>query len=294
LPPSRAQIETPPAAPTPASEAFLKSIGLIDQLQPLYQLNQEYKSGNPQFQELFNLIEADEQLLKSFRKFANKGWFNTSVQIETPYMAFTRFGTEGFYKIALATFVANGIGELNTRFKIWPHLENTARLTERLATQLAPDLAEDAFVTGILHDSLVAPMDRNIPDYLYFLECALNLDPHVTLFENETHKLDHATVAADLAGALSFENHIVEAVRHHHSLTPSVIPDEKARPLLGLLHIVKRAQILSRLQFKVKFETTAGQKFIREIVTVLDLPPGRVLNIITGLVEQLKQRDGAE
>jgi HD-like signal output (HDOD) protein len=236
---------------------------------------------------LYNIIEASSDLTKRFLKFANSPWFNSRVQVDSPIMAFSRFGTEGFYRLALATFVQDSIGELTTKFRIWPHLEWGGRAAEMVAQQLAPNYTDEVFVAGMLHDALVAPMERELPDYLYFLECALNIDPVVTNLEKSCHEFNHAEAAAELAKALEFEPAVIEAIRVHHQETMSEVAEGAPRVIAALLSITKRALSIARSQRKLPFETASEKALLREIAAALGCSTGRVINVISDVVENL-------
>jgi HD-like signal output (HDOD) protein len=270
---------------------FLTRISLVEKLASLKPLNEQFQSDNPQFQELFPVIEADPELLKRFLKFSNCGWFNSRIKVESPYMAYTRYGTEGFYKLSLAAFLAQGIGEIGTRYKIWPHLESVARTGETVAAQFAPKYSEDIFAAGLLHDAVVPSMERELTDYLYFLECAMDLDPFVTRLENSAHNFDHAQAAGEIAAALSFKPHVVAAITHHHSLTLTCVPEGRSRALLALLLITKRILALRRTDKRVSFETPSEKKLLEEISLILAVTPNRIQLTVRDIVDDLRLRD---
>jgi HD-like signal output (HDOD) protein len=270
-----------------AAVQFLNRIGLIEKMAPLRLLNQEMRQEHPQMDELYRIVEATPEITKRFLKIANSPWFNSRLQIDSPMMAFSRFGTEGFYRLVVATYLQDGIGELTTKFRIWPHLEWTARAAEMVAEQLAPSHQHLVFGAAILHDAVIPPMERELQDYLYFLECALAVDPVVTNLETNCHQFNHAQAAAELAGALDFEPAIVEALRAHHSETISSITDRDARIILGVLLTTKRALSVARSQRKTSFETPAEKILLREIADAFDCSTGLVINVIAEVVDNL-------
>jgi HD-like signal output (HDOD) protein len=273
--------------PTPAARQFLDRLGLIEKMAPLRQLNQEIRSDHPQMDELYRVIEESPEFSKRFLKFANGAWFNSRIEVDSPVMAFSRFGTQGFYRLILATFLQESIGDLSTKFKIWPHLEWTARGGEMVARELAPKFADYTFAAGLLHDAIVPSMERELQDYLYFLECALNLDPVVTSLESNCHEFDHAQAAAELAHALSFEDCVVHAIAGHHYETMSSVPAGDARAVLGLLLVTKRALGIVRGQRKNPFESAAEKTLLREIADALGVSSGRIVNAIADVVDML-------
>jgi HD-like signal output (HDOD) protein len=278
-----------PAEDKPASPAreFLNRIRLIEKMAPVLDLNREIWEEAPRLDSVYQSVEGDPETTKRFLKFANGAWFNSRIQVDSPVMAFTRFGTQGFYRLMLATFVQGSIGELSTKFKIWPHLEWTARAGEMMAQQLAPKYADETFAAGLMHDAVIAPMDRELQDYLYFLECALETDPIVTSLENSCHNFDHAQAAAELARALSFEEPIVEAIAGHHNETMSSVTSADAKAVLALLLATKRALSVSRGQKKNAFETAGEKILLREIASALNVSSGRVVNAVADVVDML-------
>lgn len=288
--PEEATSEAQPVPTIPVAE-FLARTALIEKLAPIKPLNEQFQSDNPQFQELFPVIEADAELLRRFLKFSNCGWFNSRIKVDSPYMAYTRYGTEGFYKVTLAAVLAQGIGEIGTRYKIWPHLEGVARVGETLATILAPKYREDIFAAGLIHDCVVPSMERELTDYLYFLECAMDLDPFVTRLENSAHNFDHAQAAGEIATALNFKPHVVDAVTQHHSLSLTTVPEGRSRALLALLLLTKRIQMLRRTEKRTCFETASDKKLLEEISHILASSPNRIQLTVMNVVDDLRVRD---
>lgn len=279
------------AVSTPSAREFLDRTGLVQKLAMLKNLNEQFQTENPQCQEMFPVIESDPELLKRFLKFSNGGWFQSRIKVDSPYMAFTRYGTQGFYKLALAAYLSQGIGELGTRYKIWPHLESVARTGEMVAAQLAPKSTDDIFIAGLLHDAVVPAMEKELTDYLYFLECAMDLDPFVTRLENSAHNFDHAQAAGELAAALGFKQHIVDAVTHHHGTTLMSVGEGRSRATLSLLLITKRVQYLRRSEKRTSFETPTEKKLLEEISLVLAVSSSRIQMTVTDIVDDLRMRD---
>jgi HD-like signal output (HDOD) protein len=286
LPEPEAEAAADARPPSPARE-FLNRLGLLERLSPVGEVNREIRVEHPQFDNLYRTIEGSPDLLKRFLKFANSSWFNSRIQVDSPLMAFQRFGTEGFYRLIVATFLQENIGELSTKFKIWPHLEWSARAGEMVAQQLAPKYSDEVFTAGLLHDCMIAPMERELQDYLYFLECALNVDPVVTGLENSCHGFDHAQAAAELARALSFKESVIDAIAGHHHESLTGLPAGESRTVLGLLLCTKRALSVAHGQKKNAFETLAEKSLLREVATALNVSSGRIVNAIADVADML-------
>lgn len=272
---------------SPHALEFLNRMGLIDKMAPVRALNKQIRLDHPQMDELFTTIQASADLTKRFLKFANSPWFNSRIQVDSPSMAFSRFGTGGFYRLMVATYLQDSIGELSTKFRIWPHLEWTARAGDMVAQQLAPKYADETFAAGILHDAVVAPMERELQDYLYLLECALGVDPHVTSLETDCHEFNHAQAATELARALDFQDTVVQAIFAHHSENLPALPDAKARAVCSLLFVTKTAIAVARNQKKNSFETAAEKNLLREMAAALGVSTGRIVNTIADVVDNL-------
>jgi HD-like signal output (HDOD) protein len=273
-----------PASP---ARAFLDHTGLIQKLAPIRELNQQMRLEHPQMDNLYRVVEESPELLKRFLKFANSSWFNSRIQVDSPLMAFTRFGTAGFYRLMLTTFVQESIGELSTKFRIWPHLEWSARAGEMVAQQLSSKYVDKTFAAALLHDAVVAPMERELQDYLYFLECALNVDPVVTGLEHSCHEFNHAEAAAELARALEFDEPIIDAIAGHHNESMSAVPAGDSRVVLGLLLTTKRVLSIAHGQRKNAFDSATEKALLREIAAALNVSSGRVVNTITDVVDLL-------
>jgi HD-like signal output (HDOD) protein len=285
--PGRDESAQPTQVSATPARLFLDRIGLIEKMAPIRDLNREIKLEHPQLDNLYSAVENDPEIHKRFLKFANAAWFNSRIQVDSPLMAFTRFGTQGFYRLILATFLQGSIGELSTKFKIWPHLEWSARAGEMMARQVAPKYIDQVFAAGLLHDAVIPSMERELQDYLYFLECALDTDPIVTGLESSCHNFDHAQAAAELARALDFEEAVIEAIAGHHNENMSAASTGDARAILGLLLTTKRALSIVRGQKKNAFESATEKALLREIATALNVSSGRIVHAVGDVVDLL-------
>lgn len=288
--PEETVIPVETAAVSPA-RAFVAKTGFVAAMESLRTLNEEMKLEHPGMDVLLGVIENSEIAHRRFIRLCNGTWFNSTVQVESAYEAYNRFGTAGFYKIAAAACLVTGIGELPGRSKIWPHLEAVARTAENVALELAPDLADEAFCAGVLHDAMVPAMSKESPDYIYFIECAIETDPVVAGMERDSYQFDHAEAAAALAQELGFSGAVVEAVRVHHHESISAIEDPKQKRLVSLLMIAERICSIRRVKADDIFNNPPEQALLNEISAALEAPVAKIIRTAAENLKKLRLLD---
>ena len=237
---------------TPASE-FLSRSGLVESLSLVQTLNVEIRKMTPDQAVLRGCFEENPLLRARLLSVANGPWFQQTKLMESPMAVFLQLGLIGFYKAALTALFALALGEDRDRTKAWPHLQLVARAGELVAQRLAPDCVDDLFMLGLLHDAAIPSLARDLPDYAYFIQQALDVDSFVIGLEEQQYGFNHAEVGALLAQALKFPGSLLEPLRSHHQESLSSIRDPQDGRLLALLALTERIVFSSR--------TVAGQPF---------------------------------
>lgn len=282
------EVVEPAAVEAAPARAFIEKFRFVEAMQSVRTLNEQMRETHPGMDEMLAAVESSEIAHRRFIRLANGTWFNSRVDVESAYEAFNRFGTAGFYRIAVAACVVTGIGDFASRAKIWPHLETVARTAELVALELAPDLADEAFCAAVLHDAMVPAMSKDLPEYIYLVECAIETDPIVTGMERESYGFDHADAAALLARELGFSEQIVEVVRGHHNESISNISDARCARLMAVLMIAERICSIRRVTANDIFNNPPEQALLGEISTALGVPVERIMRVAAENLKRLR------
>lgn len=271
-----------------AARAFIEKTGMLDALSAVRVLNEQMREVQPGMEEMIAAVEGHEIAYRRFIRLANGPWFNSRIQVESAYEGFNRFGTAGYYKIAVAACLVSGIGDFANRIKIWPHLEAVARTAENIGHELAPEVADEAFCAAILHDALMPAMSKELRDYMYFIECALETDPMVAGMERQDYQFDHAEAAALLGRELLFPETVLEAVRCHHHESISAISDPRTAKVLSVLMIAERVCSIRRVTANDIFNNPPEQTLLNEIASTLGVPTAKIMRAAAENLKRLR------
>lgn len=237
------------------ADAFVASTGILDRTGIIGALNLESASPDPEYSEIIKLIEADENLTSKLLKVANSAWFASSMKIDSVRTAFTRLGLKDFYSVALTAALRVGLGEGSEQAKVWQHADMVARMAEIVAQHLAPDLVDDAFLLGLLHDAAVPLMARELMDYCYLVDDAIAHDHSSVEMEYECNEMSHCEVGYVLAKAWNVPAHLCEVIRHHHDGKVTALEDEAFRKPLAVLILAEHVNALCQKRVYELFAT---------------------------------------
>lgn len=100
---------------------------------------------------------------------------------------------------------------------VWNHSFDVACLARCFAQHFSPDLAEEAFVSGLLHDLGIVLLSRHYPDFPYLQLLGVRSDNLSTL-EHDSMKISHPDVASMLVNEWSMPPSVLAAVTLHDDL----------------------------------------------------------------------------
>lgn len=223
-----------------AADLFLGSIHLPARTALIGEILLEAAAPEPSFDKLLAKVSADKSLTQRLVTLANSAWFGAPVKVDSAAGAFSRLGLESFTQVAVCSVSRHVMHEVSDT--IWPHLEFTAQFSHDLAEQVAPELAQKAYWTGLFHDYAVPFMAHTLTDYSYWTEGALGFDHDLIDAEHECYGFDHAEVAGELARGWSLGEDVAGAIEDHHRswhLTEGLT--ETGAKLAALLVIAERA-----------------------------------------------------
>jgi putative nucleotidyltransferase with HDIG domain len=189
-----------------------------------FQIVEEAKSPTCSIEKIAGVIAEDPAVTAKVMQLANSAVFSLQLHIVHPLEAISYIGLEttkalvllahtfsSFDKIALADFSVDDL---------WRHSVRTGQLARRIALMedASPEIVEEAFAGGLLHDIGKLLLAANSPDlFTKALQLAGKL--HCNLWEAEAQVLPnigHATLGATVLGIWGLPQSITEAVAMHH------------------------------------------------------------------------------
>jgi HD-like signal output (HDOD) protein/CheY-like chemotaxis protein len=217
-----------------AQEAWLPSEpvqGLIAQMRqvpsPLKayaQIVEEMKSPSCSLEKIAELIAQDPAITAKVLQLANSAVFGLQLNIIRPSEAIGYIGLEVTRAVVLLAHTFSSFDQLKlVRFSmedLWRHSVRVGQLARRLAVleSAGEDLAEQAFVAGLLHDIGKLLFAANHGG-LFGKVLRLAREQHCNLWEAEAQVLPgvgHAELGATVLGIWGLPKTITEAVAVHH------------------------------------------------------------------------------
>ncbi len=202
-----------------------------------HQLNAESQKDTFTSKILAGIIEKDPPLSAKILRLSNSAYYGFSSKVASLDRAITMLGF-GTVKnlacaVAISNFFAPGQAGQVDMPGLWKHCLGTAASARQLIKVVAPALAEEAFLAGILHDIGSIIIISNFPDQS--LE-SLRVMKEKKISQSEAEKavigLTHESAGAFLVDKWNFPPRFYRIIRMHHSPPPQVIAPGDAENLL--------------------------------------------------------------
>jgi HD-like signal output (HDOD) protein len=170
-----------------------------------------------------DIIARDIGMTAKILKLVNSAFFALRRVVASPTEAVSYLGLDTIKALVLSLNVfsqleAESLGGFSMD-ALWTHSLSTAAVAKRIAQMEAADggLAEEAFVSGLLHDAGKAALAFNFPaDYGQALRGAMEQDLDPLVAEQNAFGATHAEVGGYLLGLWGLPVPVVEAIAFHH------------------------------------------------------------------------------
>ncbi len=194
---------------------------------------------NTSAQKLQQVIADDQAMTARILKIANSAMYSCSRKIKTLTEAIVMLGFNSIRSLVVTSAARNlyNTNSSKTGLKerlLWEHSIGTAFACRILAQEHAPNLTEEAFLAGLMHDIGKLVLNQKVPrefDEIVQVVYNENKDFHTT--EKEILGFDHTHVGALLVNKWKLSPVLEEAIRHHHDQL-ALSPDNKLLVLLVL------------------------------------------------------------
>ncbi len=171
--------------------------------------------------EIAAIVSKDPSLSAKILKLVNSAYFGLPQKVQEINQAVVLVGTSGIKNMAICACVYEAFpkpkknGNFNLKV-FWWHSLRCAFLSKRIAAEMNSDQADEAFVSGLLHDigKVVLWVNFNSAYEALLENCP---DGGQSLIEEEACLgADHSEVAAWVLERWNFKPMISDAVRYHH------------------------------------------------------------------------------
>lgn len=175
------------------------------------------------FNDLARVVEADQAIAAKVLKFANSAHYSTIGGVSSIQQASVVLGTKTLMEILNLACAA---GILSGKLKgydlaagdLWKHSLAVASGSRIIAKKRRPELSEDAFSAGLIHDVGKLILNPFISEKKEALKNILNNEKGVfPMAEHEILGFDHAEIASDVCKKWKIPSSLSNAIKHHHA-----------------------------------------------------------------------------
>ncbi len=201
------------------------------------QINDELKKESLTAKSLAALINQDPSLTAKILKLANSAYYGLVKQVTTMEKAVTVLGLNTIQSMALTVSVYKVFKEGEGTFDfqgLWLHSLGSGVAAKNLLLNGRSDLAEQAFVCGIIHDVGKIAIADKLPEEMEEM-LGLIAKNGLSQKEAETEALgfSHQKIGGRMAMNWNFPDSYVFAVKSHHNNFPLKEQDEPDDTILG-------------------------------------------------------------
>jgi HD-like signal output (HDOD) protein len=197
------------------------------------------------FKELAGILETDQSMAARVLRLSNSAYYGMAGKVTSLQHASALMGYKTLGEVVSMAGSSSLLGKTLEGYKLdsgdlWNHSLAVALSSRIIALKKAPDLDNDAFSAGLIHDAGKLVLDQ------YVLERTDQFGEfmaggHQTFLDAEKHILgfDHPEIAYEMCLAWKIPGSLINAIRYHHY--PSRSSENK------LAHIVHIADSLAMM-----------------------------------------------
>lgn len=233
-------------------QEIVKSVGIPPQPEIVLQVNDEINQDEPDFKKIADLVNKDVSLAAKAIKIVNSPYFGLLKPVQSIGQAISLLGLKNFYKIIVASSLQEALSsdKLNENLmsRFWDHSFLVASISELVAKKAHSDsptpgefteLLENAYPLGLFHDCAIPLMLKKFPDYKDMAQDALNgtwsAEAPTTIGEEAQYSTSHSAIGYIVAKSWQLNEHVCEAIRHHHDPEITKHEDLTRRKLIANL-----------------------------------------------------------
>jgi HD-like signal output (HDOD) protein len=201
-------------------EDSLREIGIPPRPRILELIMLEARAGEPNFNYLADLIQADVALAAGLVKVANSPFFGYRQKARTVRDALLMLGLRAAANTVAGLALRRVFPATPEMTRFWDASQRTAELSALLAKRLGDRhgvTAEDAYTYGLFRDCGIPIMLRRFPGYPGLLAQAnASTDQSFTAVEEAGAPTNHALVGSLMARSWWLPEALCVAIRRHH------------------------------------------------------------------------------
>ena len=229
--------------PIQIQEPLLEKIATLKNLPTLphilLKLIEACNDHNGDFKKLSGIIEKDPSLSVKILKMVNSAYYGLPHRVENIRQAATILGTNAIRNVAICTSVYEvfnhdkGSGGFSLKL-FWWHSLKCAVLSRLIAKKITYSNADEAFLSGLLHDIGRLVLSINFPEPYAALSEACKDEQHLLLDGESRLVATHCEIGSCLLHQWKFEPFVADAVLYHHESKSEIF---NALPLVQIVYV---------------------------------------------------------
>lgn len=194
---------------------------------------------NASIQDIATALSMDQALTARILRRANSAYYGFPYSATTLQEAITRLGFRQIKNILFTLSYSSILGQQVSSYnlgsgELWRHSVAVAITAQQLAERVAYPAADEAYISGLLHDIGKLVLDQYFKvDWNQLLATGKENGLSLSEAEERLFGMNHAQVGSELAAKWSLPPRLVEAIAYHH--TP--VFANRSPELTGIVHI---------------------------------------------------------
>ncbi len=229
-------------------EKIIQQMGdLPPVMQTIIRSREVMKRPGTSLSDLGEVLETDQSMAAKILKMANSAYYGLSGQIGSVQHAAVVLGYETLAELisiaAAGRFLDRNLeGYGITGLSVWHHSLSVAFSARIIAIHKFPQIQNEAFTAGLLHDAGKIVLDPYLKNKQKALERVAGPTPdsYTPAAETQLFGFDHAQIGGALFEAWNFQPLLFEAVATHH--------DPEKSPRGALACVVNIANAIAKMQ----------------------------------------------
>ena len=203
-----------------------KILRKVEDLPPMPQVAQKARKivadSSSNFTDLAKVIETDQAIAAKVLKMANSAYYGAVGDVSSVQQASVVLGTKTLIELLNIACASGPLAKTLKGYELeagdlWKHSLAVAAGSRIIAKKKRPELTEDAFSTGLIHDVGKIILDPYIFERKEaFQEVMQNGDKSFLSAEKQILGFDHGEIASDVCKTWQIPSHLSLAIRHHH------------------------------------------------------------------------------
>ena len=215
----------PAAASASGPELMEKIIQTSKALPPMPQIiaraNEVLSSDTAGFREISQVLESDQAMATRVLRIANSAYYGVSIPVTSVQQAAALLGFQTLFELITVVSSSKMMGKRLDGYNIdarsvWQHSLSVAVGAKAIADKYRPELINDAFMAGLIHDAGMLLLDKYVHENKKKFNSLLSEDKTFQDAETELFEFDHAALACRYMKKWKLPANLTHAIRYHH------------------------------------------------------------------------------